>query len=74
MVRLGSNFHVSSFIVVFYDIHGRKGEVLLFCSNPDTTHKTLKYILGIIFVTVEVNMDLADTYVVFGQMSGVRTH
>jgi hypothetical protein len=24
-------------LVAFYDIHGRKGEVLLFCSIPDTT-------------------------------------
>jgi hypothetical protein len=24
-------------LVVFYDIRGRKGEVLLFCSFPDTT-------------------------------------
>jgi hypothetical protein len=24
-------------LVAFYDIHGRKREVLLFCSVPDTT-------------------------------------
>jgi hypothetical protein len=24
-------------LVAFYDIHGRKGEVLFFCSVPDTT-------------------------------------
>jgi hypothetical protein len=28
-------------LVAFYDIHGRKGEVLFFCSVPDTTRDEL---------------------------------
>jgi hypothetical protein len=28
-----------SHLVAFYDIHGRKGEVLFFCSVPDTTRE-----------------------------------
>jgi hypothetical protein len=27
-------------LVAFYDVHGRKGEVLFFCSVPDTTRET----------------------------------
>jgi hypothetical protein len=38
-VRLQSISGVSAiyYLVAFYDIHGRKGEVLFFCSVPDTT-------------------------------------
>jgi hypothetical protein len=28
-------------LVAFYDIHGRKGEMLFYSSVPDTTHKGL---------------------------------
>jgi hypothetical protein len=32
-----SDVSAVNFLVAFYDIHGRKGEVLLFCYVPDTT-------------------------------------
>jgi hypothetical protein len=32
-----SNVSAVNPLVAFYDIHGRKGEVLFFCSVPDTT-------------------------------------
>jgi hypothetical protein len=28
-------------LIAFYDIHGRKGEILFFCSVPDTTRDQL---------------------------------
>jgi hypothetical protein len=33
-------------LVAFYDIHGRKGEVLLFYFVPDTTRDELEICLG----------------------------
>jgi hypothetical protein len=32
-------------LVAFYDIHGLKGEVLFFCSVPETPHETAHNIL-----------------------------
>jgi hypothetical protein len=32
-------------LVAFYDIHGRKGEVLFFCSVPDPTRDPYTFII-----------------------------
>jgi hypothetical protein len=37
MVSPGTGLSAVNPLVTFYDIHGRKGEVLYFCSIPDTT-------------------------------------
>jgi hypothetical protein len=41
-------------LITSYGIHGRKGEVLLFCSVPDTTQNNLV----ILFVLVVVNVGI----------------
>jgi hypothetical protein len=41
-------------LVAFYDIHGRKGEVLFFCSIPDTARDIYFFYMILIIVSCVV--------------------
>jgi hypothetical protein len=42
-------------LVAFYDIHGRKREVLFFCSVPDTTRDLLSEFISILIPLKSLN-------------------
>jgi hypothetical protein len=42
LLRSISGVSAINTLVAFYDIHGRKGKVLFFCSVPDTTRDQTK--------------------------------